>query len=283
MAALNPLVSFAANDVTIDSTVNISVGGYTLAVNGSSYTIDSIVVGADSFDVTLSTDKSFGVTSSDRRKLTVSPTSFVTLTNTCNSSESSVIMKANHSSGSITVTVTPSTTQICSAGGGGGAPGSTGGGGGSLASYNYGATPATPTVSPATPAAPALASASPVAKAVSPAFNRELERGGRGEDVTRLQQLLAKDPSIYPEGQVTGFYGALTQKAVRAFQKKYGISQVGRVGPQTLAKLNEVFGGEAPAAAPASSSANAELMSKLQAQIEALLKQIQELQAKKAQ
>ena len=261
---ISPVMVFAADDVTLDSSVNISVGGYSLAVSGSTYTIDSIVVGASSFDVTLSTSRSFGVTSSDRRKLTVSPLTYVTLTNTCNSSESSVIMNTSQDSGSITVTVTPSTTQLCTDSGDSGS-GAVGGGGGSLASYNYGATPATPTVSPATPAAPAL--------------NRELERGGRGEDVTRLQQLLAKDPSIYPEGQVTGFYGALTQKAVRAFQKKYGISQVGRVGPQTLAKLNEVFGGTVPA----SNSVNAETMNKLQAQIEALLKQIQELQAKKSQ
>ena len=114
---LSPVMVFGANDVTLDSSVNISVGGYTLAVRGSEYTIDTIVVGASSFDVTLSTGKSFGITSSDRRKLTVSPLTYVSLTRTCDSSESSVIMNTSQDSGSITVTVTPSTSQLCSDGG----------------------------------------------------------------------------------------------------------------------------------------------------------------------
>lgn len=61
--------------------------------------------------------------------------------------------------------------------------------------------------------------------------------------MTRLQELLKTDPEIYPDGLVTGYYGSLTRVAVRKFQQKYGLSVVGRVGPQTRAKLQEVFGG----------------------------------------
>ena len=32
-----------------------------------------------------------------------------------------------------------------------------------------------------------------------------------GDDVSRLQQFLARDPSVYPEARVTGYYGALTE------------------------------------------------------------------------
>jgi peptidoglycan hydrolase-like protein with peptidoglycan-binding domain len=62
-----------------------------------------------------------------------------------------------------------------------------------------------------------------------------------GEDVTALQAILAADPSIYPEGTISGFYGRLTAEAVKKFQKKHGFEQVGFVGPKTLKKLNEEF------------------------------------------
>lgn len=69
-----------------------------------------------------------------------------------------------------------------------------------------------------------------------------LKQGDRGENVRMLQQLLAADPSLYPEGTVSGYYGRLTSAAIKRFQKQHGISQVGNVGPQTLRKLNEIFG-----------------------------------------
>src|SRR3989344_5919976 len=55
-------------------------------------------------------------------------------------------------------------------------------------------------------------------------FPRDLTVGAKGEDVSRLQQFLAKDSSIYPEGLVTGYFAALTQKAVTRFQQKNNIT-----------------------------------------------------------
>src|SRR4029078_244485 len=49
-----------------------------------------------------------------------------------------------------------------------------------------------------------------------------LKQGDQGENVKTLQQLLAQDSSIYPEGKVTGFFGPLTPKAIKTFQKKRG-------------------------------------------------------------
>lgn len=63
-----------------------------------------------------------------------------------------------------------------------------------------------------------------------------------GDDVKTLQTILAADPSIYPEGLVTGLYGNLTSQAVKRFQKKHGIETLGIVGPKTLKKLNEEIG-----------------------------------------
>lgn len=62
-----------------------------------------------------------------------------------------------------------------------------------------------------------------------------------GEDVKLLQELLATDPEIYPEGLITGFFGLLTENAVKRFQKKAGFEQVGNVGPKTFARLNELL------------------------------------------
>lgn len=65
----------------------------------------------------------------------------------------------------------------------------------------------------------------------------------RSENVSRLQAFLATNPSVYPEGLVTGYYGPLTIAAVERFQRLYGIDAVGRVGPLTLAKINSLISG----------------------------------------
>ena len=77
-------------------------------------------------------------------------------------------------------------------------------------------------------------------------FLRALALGSTGDDVSSLQTFLARDPSVYPEGRVTGYYGRLTETAVKNFQEKYGIASsgipgYGRVGPKTRAKLNEMI------------------------------------------
>lgn len=70
---------------------------------------------------------------------------------------------------------------------------------------------------------------------------RELERGDRGKDVSSLQAFIARDRAIYPTGQITGFFGPLTEDAVKKFQVACGIvtsgdyrsTGYGRVGPKT--------------------------------------------------
>ena len=51
-------------------------------------------------------------------------------------------------------------------------------------------------------------------------FSKTLWRGSSGEDVTRLQKFLKAMPDIYPEGLATGYFGALTEKAVKRFQNR---------------------------------------------------------------
>ncbi|MES2087550.1 MAG: peptidoglycan-binding protein [Patescibacteria group bacterium] len=74
-------------------------------------------------------------------------------------------------------------------------------------------------------------------------LNRQLDIGMSGSDVSALQLFLAKDPSLYPQGIVSGYFGALTSAAVANFQTRNGIASVGRVGPVTLAALNAQMGG----------------------------------------
>lgn len=78
-------------------------------------------------------------------------------------------------------------------------------------------------------------------------FSVNLAFGMRSSDVYRLQQLLATDNEVYPEGTVSGYFGQLTRGAVQKFQIKYGVvtsesdAGYGSVGPKTRAKLQEVF------------------------------------------
>ena len=78
-----------------------------------------------------------------------------------------------------------------------------------------------------------------------PHVSRVLKNGASGPDVSRLQQFLARDPSVYPEAQVTGYFGALTEKAVQRFQCKNKLvcdgtpdsTGYGVAGPRTAALM----------------------------------------------
>lgn len=69
----------------------------------------------------------------------------------------------------------------------------------------------------------------------------ELRQGAKGDGVCLLQTLLAADPSVYPEGTVSCFFGPLTFKAVKNFQGKHGIEKVGFIGPKTLNALEKAL------------------------------------------
>lgn len=64
-------------------------------------------------------------------------------------------------------------------------------------------------------------------------------------EVTRLQQFLARDASIYPAGLITGYFGPMTETAVQRLQARNGIvssgspdsTGYGYVGPRTRASI----------------------------------------------
>lgn len=79
-----------------------------------------------------------------------------------------------------------------------------------------------------------------------PRIGRVLKMGSSGDDVRRLQQFLAADPALYPEGTISGYYGALTEAAVKRFQCKNKIvcdgtpdsTGFGVTGPRTATILS---------------------------------------------
>jgi peptidoglycan hydrolase-like protein with peptidoglycan-binding domain len=68
-----------------------------------------------------------------------------------------------------------------------------------------------------------------------------MKAGSRGLNVSALQQFLASNPDIYPQGMVTGYYGPLTRAAVIQFQLHYNLTADGIAGPMTVGKLNSVM------------------------------------------
>lgn len=75
-------------------------------------------------------------------------------------------------------------------------------------------------------------------------FSQYMEIGMTSSQVRLLQTVLAKDPAVYPEARITSYFGPLTKQAVLRFQKKYGIDQLGVVGPSTRATLNAIVLGQ---------------------------------------
>lgn len=79
-------------------------------------------------------------------------------------------------------------------------------------------------------------------------WKQTLQKGSRGIDVITLQKALNQE-NVYPEAIYSGYYGTLTEQAVKRFQQKYGIVSSGNAittgyglfGWTTMAKLNELY------------------------------------------
>lgn len=61
--------------------------------------------------------------------------------------------------------------------------------------------------------------------------------GSSGDSVTRLQQILARDSSVYPEGLITGYFGELTEAALKKFQSINSLPETGSLDKETIDKL----------------------------------------------
>ncbi|KKU76418.1 MAG: NLP/P60 protein [Candidatus Giovannonibacteria bacterium GW2011_GWB1_47_6b] len=241
-------VAYAAT-VSQDVTLQVTApgGGSTRNVtlkSGSSF--DSLTVSGSTMAFSLSGSQSVSLTSS--------------------SLDFNNDQNVSSSCGSLTVTASQASTINIETGGN--CSGGGGGGGGGYTPYTPPSPPATTTPEPepstteSTPSSSSSSSAEPTPSTIPPPSSvstettpttpvqtvsfpipsTELELGMENDEVTKLQELLASEPEIYPEGRVTGYFGELTRAAIRRFQERHGLPPVGRVGPLTLQKLTEVYG-----------------------------------------
>ena len=75
-------------------------------------------------------------------------------------------------------------------------------------------------------------------------------------DNVKMAQSVLKDMGIYA-GEITGNMGDKTVAAIKEFQKRYGLTRDGQLGPDTLSKLRSVGGSSASSGSSSSTSADA--------------------------
>lgn len=80
--------------------------------------------------------------------------------------------------------------------------------------------------------------------------------GSSGSEVTQIQQAL-KDRGLF-NVNITGYYGTITEKAVRNFQQQQGLTVDGIAGPQTLRALGIMSG-----TVPTATEANINLLARI--------------------
>lgn len=68
---------------------------------------------------------------------------------------------------------------------------------------------------------------------LSYAADAKVAIGSRSDEVKDIQEILKENSDIYPEGYVTGYYGALTEKAIEKLQKKCGLPETGIIDDAT--------------------------------------------------
>ena len=238
LALFFPFFAFAGL-VALQSGATISVGGIEVNISGSDASLNTLTVRASNFDVILDAGDIITVSAPSRRTFTVTQAGSVQSSSTCSAGASTLTIKNPAGAAQATITVTPDTTTCDSGTTTTTTTTSSGGGGGGIITGPGPTTvPTGPTTTPSVATTTVLAPTPVFAPAPAPAappgaasLTEDLSLGSTGEEVTLLQTLLAKDTSIYPDGLITGYFGGLTRQAVRRFQAKYGISQVGRVGP----------------------------------------------------
>ncbi len=98
------------------------------------------------------------------------------------------------------------------------------------------------------------------------AVSTETSSGSMSADTVRMVQTMLKDMNLYT-GEITGNAGEKTISAIKSFQRKYGLTEDGVAGNQTLSKMQEVYNSLfASSTGTTSSSAEAEVAAVEEAQ-----------------
>ena len=269
-ALVSPALAFAAkDDVSMDTSVVLTVGGYEVDISGSTATVESITVDTSSFSFVLQSGSYIKLTAPDLNALSTDTTADLS-GDTCTSALSSLTYTGTAER---TVTVTPSAT-LCSAGSTGN-PASSGGqsmtGGGNrttapvvpattlavhasglsstqvtailnvLASFSADAA----TIAQVKAALEGKAVTGSVTSTAVAVFKSNLTTGSLGSEVKALQQFLnahgytGSASGAGSVGNETTTFGGATRAALIKYQKAKGITPaVGYFGALTRAAIN---------------------------------------------
>lgn len=93
------------------------------------------------------------------------------------------------------------------------------------------------------------------------------------EEIKALQKVLAREGFF--TGSATGYFGSVTESAVKSFQKAHGLDSLGVVGVQTRSALNALSGVALPSAVVGT---NAERISAIESKIASIQAQMLSLQ-----
>ena len=275
------VVRAAALNYNADTTVTLTSPAITLTIPYSS-AATSLIVNAGSIVVTVPTGSVFTVKSPSRDLTVTGATADAIITTACFGGVKEITVNAENVSIQ-TLTITPTGSQCSPPAGAGGGGGGSSTGGGTGGTYTTSPAQTTTTVATTTQSSVTVAttstpdikaqlaillerlaalrtqakivtggtaplvSAGQIPKEAIPAtgiYKKSLSLGTISSDVSALQALLkALGQGIYPEGIVSGYFGALTKRAVGRFQMAYDIAKEGDpgfgfVGPKTRAKLN---------------------------------------------
>jgi regulator of replication initiation timing len=89
-----------------------------------------------------------------------------------------------------------------------------------------------------------------VKKEVHETLKDNLHEGMTDEDIKKIQEILATDTSIYPQGKITGFFGPMTKEAIKRFQHRHNLGETGELDDDTKAwfeaYLSERYNGHTP-------------------------------------
>lgn len=96
----------------------------------------------------------------------------------------------------------------------------------------------------------------------------DLREGAQGDDVKKVQEILASDPSLFSVAP-TGYFGPLTKAALIKFQVKFGLAPTGELDAETRAVMKEFRAerknGMVPAGLATSAAAHDRVKARLQA------------------
>jgi peptidoglycan hydrolase-like protein with peptidoglycan-binding domain len=67
----------------------------------------------------------------------------------------------------------------------------------------------------------------------------DLEVGAQNDDVKKVQEILATDPSIFA-GKATGYFGPMTEAGLKKLQERYGLEVTGKLDQPTRDLMKEL-------------------------------------------